>query len=124
VNKRYGTQIIISQPTYRYVRNRFILRPLDIVAVSGKLTSTLIYELLGDEESENAAALSDLASGFSRAFEDYLARRWEAALATLEELAQRFPEDIPVALYRERCLTYLRQPPPDDWAGIVRLDSK
>jgi adenylate cyclase len=124
VNKRYGTRIIISQTTYRYARNRFILRPLDIIAVSGKLTGILVYELLGNAESENVDALAALAGGFTRAFDEYLARRWESALSILEELGERFPGDVPVAMHMERCRTYLQQEPAADWTGIVRLDTK
>ncbi|MHB8829780.1 MAG: adenylate/guanylate cyclase domain-containing protein, partial [Syntrophales bacterium] len=124
VNKRYGTRILISQSTYRYVRNQFILRPLDIIAVKGKLSSIMIYELMGDAESEDAEGLAALASGFTQAVDEYRARKWETALSLLKDLERLFPGDVPVSIYAERCRTYLQQEPPADWSGIVRLDTK
>ncbi|MDF1581416.1 MAG: adenylate/guanylate cyclase domain-containing protein [Desulfuromonadales bacterium] len=57
LNKHYQTGIIISQATYHYVRNQFITHPLDLVAVQEKSSGVLIYELMGDDESENQAEL-------------------------------------------------------------------
>lgn len=124
VNKRYGTSIIISQTTYRYVRNSFILRPLDIVAVKGKRSGVKIYELMGDDESENSDALRSLAEGFENCFDLYLNRSWREALEALEELKTRFPEDEPTALYLKRCRSYIENDPGPDWSGIIRLDSE
>lgn len=121
VNKAYGTRIIISQDTYRYVRKEFILRPLDLVAVKGKTASVLIYELMGELEGDAAPALCKLASSFQEIYELYLDRQWEKALALLRELHAEFPEDRPTRMYMERCQNLLDQDPGSEWSGVVRM---
>ena len=48
-NKRYGTQIIVSQATVDQIGDEFELRPLDRIAVKGKVEPVHIYELLSRE---------------------------------------------------------------------------
>lgn len=123
VNKLYGTEIIISQATYRYVRNDFILRPIDNIAVKGKQTNVLIYELMGDGQSENREELLGLAAGFSAVYGLYMERSWQAALDRLLPLAEQFPDDGVVPIYIDRCRNFLANAPGPDWNGIVRIDS-
>ncbi|MFQ5632883.1 MAG: CHASE2 domain-containing protein, partial [bacterium] len=44
-NKQYWTTIIISESTYRHVKNRAVARELDLVRVKGKNLPVKIYEL-------------------------------------------------------------------------------
>jgi class 3 adenylate cyclase/CHASE2 domain-containing sensor protein len=46
LNKNYGTNIIISENTYKMVKDKFKTRKLDVVQVKGKKKSIIIYELL------------------------------------------------------------------------------
>ena len=124
VNKLYETNIIISKDTHRYVRNEFILRPLDIIAVKGKTNSVLIYELMGDDRSDDATVLQNLAQDFQKMFDLYLDRQWKEALPILERLKKHHPDDRPVDLYLERCRSYLEKDPGPEWGGIIRLNSK
>lgn len=124
VNKLYGTRIIISQTTHRYVRNDFILRPLDIIAVLGRTGGVKIYELMGDEGSENTDQLKILAGQFEMAFEFYLKRQWHEALSILESLKENNPHDKPISILQQRCQSYLDEDPGPSWSGIVRLDAK
>lgn len=45
-NKEYGTGIIISEYTYAYVKDKFVVRELDNIRVKGKNKPVLIYELV------------------------------------------------------------------------------
>lgn len=124
INKLYGTNIIISQATHRYVRNDFILRPLDIISVMGRTGGVKIYELMGDEGSENMDQLKALAGQFESAFEFYLNRQWHEALDILESIKENNPNDKPISILQERCKSYLDEDPEPSWSGIVRLDAK
>lgn len=53
VNKMYGTSIIISEHTYEMVREKFIIRDLDIIKVKGKDKPVKIYELLAERKGEH-----------------------------------------------------------------------
>lgn len=121
VNKFYGTRAIISQGTYRYVRHEFICRPLGLIAVKGKSAGVNIYELLGEVGDSNEEALRGKAERFRSALELYLARDWAAALESFEAMKRIDEDDRPAALFIERCQTYLRNPPGDDWNGIWRI---
>ena len=47
INKQYGTNIVISEFTYRLITSEpFWVRELDLVRVKGKLHPVTIYELL------------------------------------------------------------------------------
>jgi len=50
LNKTYGTNIIISENTYKVVKDKFKTRKLDLVTVKGKKKSITIYELLSPKK--------------------------------------------------------------------------
>ncbi len=49
-NKVYGTNIIISEFTYQYVKDQVIVRELDLIKVKGKEKPVRIFELLAMKE--------------------------------------------------------------------------
>lgn len=122
LNKRYRTSIIISQGSYRYVRQYFLLRPLDHIAVVGKSNSVLIYELMGDGDSENYELLKKRAELSTQAYNLYLQREWAQALELYNELLQLDADDGPVAIFIERCKNLLENDPGSGWSGHVRLN--
>ena len=123
VNKIYNTGIIISQSTFRYVRNEFILRPLDIITVKGKSKSIKIYELMGDDYSDGKDGLTVLSEGFTKAYGFYLRREWAEALDIFEQLREAFPNDRPVELYIERCCSFIAADPGEAWCGITKINT-
>lgn len=124
VNKFYGTRIIVSQATHRFIRNAFIVRPLDVIAVKGRISSVMIYELMGGKKDPEVAEMQSLADDFSAMFALYLDRQWDPALEILARLAQRYPEDKPVHIYLERCRAYREKDPGGEWTGAFRFDVK
>ena len=124
VNKNYGTKIIISKATYRYVQNEFICRILDQIVVTGKSQVEVIYELLQENDSADADQYRKFAEEFEKAYELYLKRRWSDALGTWQALAKENPDDKVTALYIEKCHKYIENEPGEDWDGATRLTSK
>ncbi len=130
INKIYGTGIIISETVYGEVKDQFLCRVLDIVAVKGKKQGVKIYELLGQKDAENelcpTADQEAFCLAFEKAFEFYLKMNWEKALAGFLKLKGMIPSyDHTVDLYVDRCQTYIKSPPADeDWDGISHLSSK
>jgi adenylate cyclase len=123
-NKIYDTRIIISKSTYERVSDKFISRPLDLVAVKGKEQSAMIYELIGRKADGAPAETIALCEEFSRMLESYFRKDWDEALRILSDLSNRFPTDRPTHLYIERCKIYRQDPPEADWTGITYMDSK
>ncbi len=120
VNKLYGTHIIISESTYLLVKDHVIVRELDYLKVKGKITPTRIYELLDEaDKGENYLWISVYQQGLQ------LYRAGEFAIAA-ERFAVLCGEpyfDKPANAMRERCLD-LADHKPEDWEGILTLDSK
>jgi adenylate cyclase len=124
VNKLYGTQIIVSRATYEAVADKFWFRPLDIVAVKGRSGGTTIYELIMKKGEGDTDQVAELCVEFTKGFETYLARDWEAGIKIFHNLTSKFPNDIPAGLYLTRCRHYLSNSPEADWQGIAYLESK
>jgi adenylate cyclase len=123
INKNYGTQICVSQTIYREVGDRFVLRPLDFVAVKGRRAALLIYELLGTkgDAADPLAATAEqieIARATQRAFDAYLEQNWQDALEAYAALAGREPDDPLYPLFVERCRHYLSHPPGSEWSSV------
>jgi adenylate cyclase len=118
INKFYGTEIILSESTYRQVADEFLVRELDTVRVKGRVQPVIIYELVGlKQENVIPAWLSLFASGRAA----YLARQWEEAADRFEEVLRLKPGDTPATLYLRRCHAYHRYPPAPDWQGVQEM---
>ncbi|MDQ2659181.1 MAG: adenylate/guanylate cyclase domain-containing protein, partial [Verrucomicrobiota bacterium] len=112
LNKQYGTTIIASDRIFEDARAHFDFRLLDQVAVKGKADAIKIYELLGEKNPE--AASRHTVSVYESAFDAYLARDFEKAIAILE----RNNGDPPSAILLDRCRLFQETPPPADWQGV------
>ena len=56
--KVYGVEIIISNEVYHVVSSVFLCRPLDRVAVKGRVSSTELYELMVSRTHASPAQLA------------------------------------------------------------------
>jgi adenylate cyclase len=123
LNKYYDTQIIIGDSTCELVKEEFIVRPLDLVSVVGSTKGIKIYELVGEKKipDEQKVQVAELCA---TGLELYLNRRWNEAMAHYKKVRELSPGDQPAIIMLERCRLYLENPPPDDWTGIHRIESK
>jgi adenylate cyclase len=128
VNKVYGTQICVSEAVVEGAGDAILVRPLDRVAVKGRKTGELVYELMalrrGDPELLATPDQLELCAKTAEAFAAYTARRWDAALALYQAMAERWPEDGLPKMYVERCHRFLADPPPEDWNGVYEMKVK
>lgn len=125
-SKEYGTYALVSHSVYKEAKEDFVFRPIDIVAVKGKKEGIAVYELCGMHAGEfrcDDAELSYYAL-FFEAFDLYQQRHWKRALKIYKELMKVLPNDRVTKIYIERCMGYIKSPPPDDWDGIHRLTYK
>ncbi|HRI51917.1 MAG TPA: adenylate/guanylate cyclase domain-containing protein, partial [Pseudomonadota bacterium] len=107
INKNYGTQICVSHTIYTAVSERFLMRPLDYVAVKGRKEPILIYELMGEHAAGAAHAVSaarrELAALTVEAFAAWAAKDPALALEKFRGLLARFPGDSVGEFYVKRC---------------------
>ncbi len=127
-NKFYHTNIIISEDTHKEIGDNCLVRPLDIVAVKGKNEGIQIYELVGITQGEptllpskNQTAFCAL---FTKGYQLYTERRWEEAIEAFQTIQQKFGEDYTASLYVKRCKEFKKNPPPQDWNGVIALKEK
>lgn len=128
INKYYGTRIMVGADTYEAVKDSFLFRPVDVVAVKGKARGIPIYELLagrpGDPELTPTTQQLRCQELTEKAFRAYLGREFGLAAEIYESLSHEFPDDAIGPTFLERCREYLRVPPGADWGGVTRMTKK
>ncbi len=128
INKYYGTRIMVGAATREVVKEQFLLRPVDVVAVKGKVHGVAIYELLAALPEDPLLAPSDeqlqCARLTERAFQAYLDQKFAEALSLYRQLGETFPGDGVAALFCQRCEEYLKAPPGPDWTGVTHMTRK
>jgi adenylate cyclase len=121
VNKVYGTRILLSDNTYRHVKDRLLVRELDLVQVKGRGQPVTIYELLGPHPPEGRDPWLDY---FAAGLQAYRQRDWEEASQAFGEVLQLKPEDRPTQVFLGRCRFFAVAPPPLGWQGVFVLEGK
>ncbi len=121
LNKEYHTKIIISRATYDQVKDDFITRRLDMVAVKGKARGVYVYELRG--MGKPTGEEKDFLEAFETARHLYKQEKFKEALALFEKIIRQFPYDFTTKLYVQRCKEFILHP-PTTWDGIYHAKSK
>ncbi|HEX6372519.1 MAG TPA: adenylate/guanylate cyclase domain-containing protein [Longimicrobium sp.] len=124
LNKVYGTEVVVSEFTWREVQAHFIGREIDRVRVAGRDGVVPVHELVAAREDGVDAETAALLDGFAGALALYRERRYGDALEAFRTLLERYPEDGPAAVYLERCRQHDAVPPPAEWDGAHQLASK
>jgi len=131
LNSRYGTRTLVSDSTLqalKMVRHSMHYRPVDVVAVKGKVQGTPVYEALplyANEDNKKLLACEN----HQKAFELYQQRQFHDAAELFQEVENTFvasgcTKDVASRILRKRCLAYMKDPPPEDWDGVDRLKMK
>jgi adenylate cyclase len=138
LNKDYGTHILVSQSTLEQVtaqsaeqkngqsnNAQFIFRELDLIRVKGKTQPVGLYELIAARDtSVDSAELDERVAQFARGRALYRERRWAGARDIFANIAERWPDDGPARVFRERCEEYLVEEPDPDWDGVFTMTHK
>ncbi len=122
-NKFFGSKIIVSESAYEGCRDRVVARYLGRAKVIGKETPIKVYEPLAEKgklSADWARALPFYEEGVA-AFD---ARKYDAALAAFQKVAEIFPQDGPVQLYLRITADYAAIPPDAAWDGVFNLREK
>ncbi len=123
LNKYYGTRILITETTHDRVRDEFVARPVDVVAVKGKSTGVKIYELIVERDQAGQDVLA-FVSLCEEGMKSYLRREWSKAEECFRAVLQIRPDDQPAQILVARCVTYGKTPPPPDWSGVTSMQEK
>ncbi len=123
-NKNYKTQIMISEDTYKLVKEAIISRPLDKLRVKGRQKPVIVFEVIGRRDSRNPDNLISMVSVFTTGYRYYLNREWKKAAECFAFCLEHVPEDGASELYLNRVQEYEKNPPPDDWDGVFTMKTK
>ncbi len=123
-NKNYKTQIMISEDTYKLVKEAIISRPLDKLRVKGRQKPVIVFEVIGRRDSRNPDNLISMVSVFTTGYRYYLNREWKKAAECFAFCLEHVPEDGASELYLNRVKEYEKNPPPDDWDGVFTMKTK
>lgn len=84
INKIYGTSIILSENTYKKVKDDFLFRELDTIMVKWKSKSVKIYELIWSlKDTETHSSLID---SYEKALAAYYKADYDSALDIFKTL--------------------------------------
>jgi len=121
LTKHYKTKVIVSEAVKDKVSGELFLREIDTVKVKGKDKPTCIYTV----ENKNSPSLSENSSkNYNKGLAMYKMRNWKTATEYFQKVIGEAPHDFISEIYLERCKTYIKSPPPDDWDGSCDLDFK
>jgi len=100
-----------------------LYREIDAVRVKGKDNPIKIYEPIALEADATEQLRLDLVKWHS-VLRLYRAQQWVDALELLNQLRAQAPTDKLYQIYSERITDYQLDPPPADWDGVKKFDSK
>jgi adenylate cyclase len=122
-NKEYGTFSLISESTYQQAKNHIEVRELETIRVVGRKSPVKVYELLGKAGSIDQAIL-EILPFYIKGLNYYKKRNWKNAIHFFEQALSVNPTDGPSRTFRNRCLRFKLNPPPEIWDGVFRLPTK
>jgi len=123
-NKTYETRIMISEDTYKLVKDTIISRPLDLIRVKGRDKPALVFELVGRRDSRNPDNVITMLPVFTTGYRYYRNQEWQKAADCFAYCSETVPGDGPSQEYIRRVKEYEKNPPPDDWDGVYTMKSK
>jgi len=137
LTKQYRHPLIISEYVYEATKDKFIHRPIDNVRVKGKVKPVGIYAVYtgfsGAEESHVNTALPSVPSllinketldNYNKGLRTFYLREWKLAREYFEKALETNNNDFLSSFYLERSIEFERNPPPDNWDGVVTLAEK
>ncbi len=123
-NKFYGTNVMISEFTYEYIKDDFITRMLDIIQVKGKKEPIKVYDLIASRDETLENEFIQLLDTFERGLEYYRNQKWDEAIECFTTCLKLREGDRPSQEFRQRCKNYKSNPPGDNWDGVTVLTEK
>lgn len=97
LNKAYNTHVLVSETVYARVRDKFLMRPVDIVVPKGNTSSIEVYELIGTLEDLGTITATDedkrRCARWQEVYDRIQERNWQEAVKRLKAYLDDFPED-------------------------------
>ena len=123
-NKQYHSAIMISESTYAQVKEKVIVRELDLLQVKGKTEPVKVFELLGTTSVKLSDGEKQSLELYHEGLKLYRKRTWDEAIAYFNQAHQLDPKCHVAQIYAERAGLYQLNPPPESWNGVFVMTTK
>jgi adenylate cyclase len=125
-SKVYGVKLVLGEATAAKVEGRFPLLELDRIAVKGKAEAVRIYTIPDSGVTAEDADFAKWRAAHEAMLEAYRARDWGGAETGVGRCRALGAGKIPgfYDLYAERIAEFRAHPPPADWDGVYRAETK
>jgi adenylate cyclase len=124
-NKRYNTQIMISEFTYNEIdKSKFKTRLLDVIKVKGKTRAVRVYEVCGFESDPFSKEDLDYYDAYNEAFSLYLSRKFNESKELFNKALLLHPNDAAAEQMLFRIKNIEEQELDQNWDGSIVLLEK
>ena len=113
--KIFGVLIMIGESTYDMASDKIEARKLGLLVAKGKKQAVGVYELLA-KKGELDAEKAKLVQQFESAWEIYASGQFAEAKSAFEACL-KIMDDEPSRIYAAQCEQFIKNPPPEGWAG-------
>ena len=125
LNKIYGTSILIGERTYELVKNKFVTRRIDRVAVYGRSESIEVYELVAIKDNNYNPEDYEWVNVFEKGLWLYRNQEWKEATKYFLETHELVSKgDNASLLFIKRCKHLAQREVPQAWDGTFVLQTK
>lgn len=122
-NKKYETNVMISESTYAAVEGVYDMRELDILRVKGKKRPVRVFQLMARPGMLSEIG-RNLMEPYNKGLKLYRERKFDLAYGEFVRALQIYPEDGPSKIYKQRCEILRNYPPRADWDGVFEMHEK
>ncbi len=122
--KEYGSQILVSESTFKNLKGTYRAREIDFVVVKGKTQPVSIYEILDYHDETSFPHIAESLRIFKEALIAYRHGQWDAAHASFAECLALNPDDKGAKLFIDRCEHLKAEPPEGEWRGVWVMKTK
>jgi len=141
LTKKYRHPLIVSEYVYEATKDKFIHRQIDSVRVKGKVKPASIYavysgftgaegNILRSGKNANLPSVPSLLvdretlDNYNKGLRTFYMREWKLAQEYFEKSLKTNNNDYLSKLYLERSVEFERNPPSDNWDGVITLEEK
>jgi len=141
LTKRYKHPLIVSEYVYEASRDYFLFRKIDNVKVKGKEKPVGIYAVysgfrgtdghtLRSGETSALPIVTSLVldretlANYNKGLSVFYMREWKLAEEYFSKALETDKDDYLSQLYLERSVEFDRNPPPDNWDGVISFVEK
>jgi len=125
LTKQFHTDLAIGENLRDLLGDEFLVRRLGRIQLKGKKLAILAYEVLTEAANpEQSPWKPDELAQYEKAFDHFLARRFEKSETEFRLCKAHHPDDHCVDYYLKASRKMMTEPPPENWDGRVVMETK